>query len=355
MNICRHFVRVVLVLLCVNAVVNAQTLIGGKLQLFDPVSGNKTVVQPGLSSGTDTLMLPATSGKLLAGDTSRVSAAWLVGRNDLTAPANNTVGSTSAHDVILIAGGTASANQRLILSASSNTISTSDGGGFRFAEPVADGGNFTAFIPAAQPENIVYTLPKSAPALNQFLKATEVAGSNVTLGWAVVSGSGSHYVGEHHAGGIVFWVDSLGNHGLIVSMIDLDANEAWSNVDSVACGNTTSDDGKVNTANIIAQTDHTSSAAKLCDDYFNVDYGTGRFNDWYLPSRDEFELLKNSNVEVENALSVYGAPATLFDVNVYWTSTETDNKNSIAYSFDTYSFVSVRKNTTHYVRAIRSF
>lgn len=50
----------------------------------------------------------------------------------------------------------------------------------------------------------------------------------------VTGGSSSHYVGEYYGGGVVFWVDHSGQHGLIVNMVNLgETPQEWSNVSSI--------------------------------------------------------------------------------------------------------------------------
>lgn len=60
------------------------------------------------------------------------------------------------------------------------------------------------------------------------------AGTNVT-----VAGTGTlaspylinaraHYIGELFGGGVVFWIDSTGQHGLIVSLYNASQSSAWS-------------------------------------------------------------------------------------------------------------------------------
>jgi len=122
--------------------------------------------------------------------------------------------------------------------------------------------------------------------------------------------SSKHYVGELYGGGVVYWVDYTGQHGLIVSMVYLSIGQAWSDVSSTLIGASAQSDwdGPGNSNAIIGQNGHTSSAAKLCLDYTNADYGTGTYSDWYLPSRGELNHLWNNIYDVQKALN--GASAT---------------------------------------------
>ncbi|TAF77054.1 MAG: hypothetical protein EAZ53_03115 [Bacteroidetes bacterium] len=119
-----------------------------------------------------------------------------------------------------------------------------------------------------------------------------------------------HYPGELFGGGIVFYVykDATSEHGLIVSTEDLCTTCGWSNVTTAQIGAAAQStwDGASNTAAIIAQAGHTSSAAKLC-----VDYRGGGFADWYLPAIDELKLFWSNIYHVNKALNTDGNPATV--------------------------------------------
>lgn len=139
--------------------------------------------------------------------------------------------------------------------------------------------------------------------------------------------SGTHYIGELYEGGIIFFIDHTGEHGLIASLEDLDGGSgvAWSNI-VVLVGDGAQDayDGASNTAAIIAQSGHTNSAAKLCDDYENDGY-----SDWYLPTTSEILLLRQNQLNIHNILEndgnpdTYGLLATLTPpYSFYWTSYE---------------------------------
>ena len=169
-------------------------------------------------------------------------------------------------------------------------------------------------------------------------------------------GSGSRYVGELYGGGVVFWVDHTGQHGLIVSMVDLSTSQAWSNVTSTLIGTTNDWDGANNTTAIIEQSGHTSSAAQLCANYTNADYGTGTYSDWYLPSVAELNHIWNNFYEVQKALTNDGNPATTtLGRNSYWSSSEfIANRAWSFYFFNGYAINGGKFNAL-YVRAVRAF
>lgn len=176
--------------------------------------------------------------------------------------------------------------------------------------------------------------------------------------WEAIGGgsNGSHYVGELYGGGVVFWVDHTGEHGLIVSMVDLSTSQAWSNVTSTLIGTTNDWDGESNTGAIIGQSGHTNSAAKLCDDYTNADYGTGTYSDWYLPSVAELNHVWNNFYEVQKALTNDGNSATTPLVrHIYWSSSEYNDNSAWFFNFYFGSVSPDTKHNTYSVRAVRAF
>ena len=123
-------------------------------------------------------------------------------------------------------------------------------------------------------------------------------------------GSSGHYVGEFFGGGVVCWVDHTGQHGRIVSMVDLTTTgHIWCN-GTPTLGITNYWDGAANTTAIINQSGHTTSAAKLCADYTNADYGTGIYSDWYLPAIAELKYVLDNIFEIQKPLFLDGNPAT---------------------------------------------
>src|SRR3990167_9045505 len=102
----------------------------------------------------------------------------------------------------------------------------------------------------------------------------------------------AHYIGEYYQGGIIFWIDEADEHGLIVADEDQSTNAQWLN-GSYLLTNTIRDGifaGKYNTSRIIeaqgaANLEYAAVAAKT--------YSGGGYNDWYLPSRYELNLMFN--------------------------------------------------------------
>ena len=176
-------------------------------------------------------------------------------------------------------------------------------------------------------------------------------GGMLTADLSSLGGGGSgFYVGQQYQGGVIFYVDSSGQHGLIVGPTDIGTGvlfEAAPNQLTVFASDFT--DGAANTNTLVngAGAPHGFTAAALCDAY-----STAGFSDWYLPAAYELELLLRANL----ALAYSSVDMTLGAF--YWSSTE----DPAAAGFNAYR---VRNNTTYIettsqgnsanVRPIRAF
>jgi len=184
-------------------------------------------------------------------------------------------------------------------------------------------------------------------------------GTTVTPNWVTISSSG-HYIGELYGGGVVFWVDKSGKHGLVCSLIDLSTGTRWSNITTVAVGVSAQNEwnGYDNSNSIVLQSGHISSSAQRCLDYVNDDYNTGVYDDWFLPSRAEINYLWQNLFEINKVLELDGDAATTPPLSneFYWTSTEANANSAWAYSFFRgFSQISSKNIPTFSVRAIRAF
>ena len=133
------------------------------------------------------------------------------------------------------------------------------------------------------------------------------------------------YIGELYGGGIIvamwYYPKTIFNY-LIMSLEDISGPVTWSNITNVVSNAQSDFDGISNTTNIISQSDHISSAAKLCDDYTG-----GGFTDWYLPSVFEMNQAYNAGSIVDTVLG-----SDLL-TGSYWTSTEVSSSTVYKYTF----------------------
>ena len=145
------------------------------------------------------------------------------------------------------------------------------------------------------------------------------------------------------AGGKVFYVtDATGLHGLEAAPADQSA-AAWgcygasiTGADGTAVGT-----GAANTADIVAGCAEANTAAKIADAY-----ALNGYTDWYLPSRDELNLLYQQNTVVGGFANSY-----------YWSSSEDNSNNAWPQNFSNGSqyYNGFYKYSTLPVRAVRAF
>lgn len=155
------------------------------------------------------------------------------------------------------------------------------------------------------------------------------------------------YIGRELFGGIVFYVDETGEHGLVCSKENLeysyystfDWGESNQNYNAFGDGIGA---GIQNTQNIVDSYAGTDMiAAQLCYDlYLNA------YSDWYLPSLTELNYI------YEN-LKKNGLGSGLY--NYIWSSTEDGLNYAKAVDFDDGTVDNVSKTNSCKVRAVREF
>jgi uncharacterized protein (TIGR02145 family) len=148
-------------------------------------------------------------------------------------------------------------------------------------------------------------------------------------------------IGSNYAGGIVFYIDSTGQHGLVCAP----SSQGWfewgcvmSNIGgtSLALGS-----GQVNTNLILSRCPTRPIAASVCDDLVLNGY-----SDWYLPSGEELQLMY-SNLFVQNTGGLTNS--------WYWSSSEYPGYYAWYMPFDIGNLQWRGKDTVQTVRAVRSF
>jgi hypothetical protein len=109
-----------------------------------------------------------------------------------------------------------------------------------------------------------------------------------------VAQSSSFYIGQSYGGGIIFWIDGTGQHGLIAAASD-QGYIWWGDRYYLPIGTTGTavGTGAANTRKIIAvQGTAYNYAALAC-----AKYRGGGYADWFLPSKDElYQLYLRKNV-----------------------------------------------------------
>lgn len=179
-----------------------------------------------------------------------------------------------------------------------------------------------------------------------YLRAYATNETGTAYGESVVfyTTNSDFYIGMEYQGGIIFYLDFSGEHGLICT--DTDQGKVfWSN-ESRLTGAVEVDlgTGQANTDKIVEVMKPLgiNSAAQLCDDLEYKGY-----SDWFLPSKNELSAMYDNLVPLELGNFGWGT---------YWSSSESSLENAWCQNFRLGEHHDWNKNTnTYYVRAVRGF
>ncbi|SFN61657.1 hypothetical protein SAMN04487989_10244 [Bizionia echini] len=183
------------------------------------------------------------------------------------------------------------------------------------------------------------------------------------------NGVKKYAIGDYAHGGIVFYVDPSGEHGLVVSLQNVsNAMKWWPEGTNIRTGVQFSGifDGASNTQmiyTILGYLNDDNYAAKAC-----LGYSTGydglpvsgsnapAYGDWYLPTTNELSLLFASETLINSELSSHGGQ--VLGSGFYWSSVETYVPYAYAaFVWDNYAkrIEFQNKLDERIVRAIRRF
>lgn len=168
-------------------------------------------------------------------------------------------------------------------------------------------------------------------------------------------------VGDYYQGGVVYYIFQSGDpgyvsgetHGLICAVEDLNNSQtiSWHGGTYATTGATATaiGSGQTNTATIVSLKGSGTYAAKVCDDY-----SVGVYDDWFLPSFDELNLMIQNQSVVEATSLLNGG--TVFDQYTYFSSTEDSFYKVQIYSFNHFGLLISWKNASVYnIRPVRYF
>lgn len=167
--------------------------------------------------------------------------------------------------------------------------------------------------------------------------------------WSILYSNAAYFVGQSFGGGIIFYVDGTGQHGLISSVSDQSTTDIWSNGSLFETGAsaTAVGTGQTNTTTIITQQGAGTYAASTCNNLVLNGY-----SDWFLPSKDELNLMYTN-------LASQGLGNFTVNGIWYWTSSEVGWNGAWGQRFSDGYQQSVWKTQTgppaFYVRAVRAF
>ncbi len=180
------------------------------------------------------------------------------------------------------------------------------------------------------------------------------AGTGIDITNNVVSAK-TYTIGEVAQGGIVFWVDETGQHGLVCAKTDQSAGLRWyagTDGHTRAYGDGPLS-GEMNTAIIIASQvaigdDGGDYAARICAEWKTTEGGK-TYGNWYLPSEEELDLMYQHKATID------AVATTSLATSSYWSSTEASDTTATSQDFSSGTPANSAKSSTYYVRAVRAF
>ena len=186
------------------------------------------------------------------------------------------------------------------------------------------------------------TLTGLTPSNTYYVRAYATNSVGTAYGNEVTFTTSPLAIGSSYAGGIIFYLDSTGQHGLVCAPSDQGAG-IWgcAGTDipntSIIVGT-----GATNTAYIMAGCAQRPIAASVC-----ADLVLNGYSDWFLPSIGELSLMYSQ-------LHLQGLGG--FGSDWFWSSSQTDASRAWTMAFSN-GYVSsfVYKVYNHQVRAVRAF
>ena len=157
-------------------------------------------------------------------------------------------------------------------------------------------------------------------------------------------------IGDFHEGGVIFYLDDTGDHGFVCAVSDQSFETQWGCPPLLVDGAMGLElgTGAQNTLDIVDRCDDSGIAAQLCDNLILND-----FSDWFLPSRDELNVLYvNRELVNETAIENDG---TVLEGTEYWSSSLQTGNTVFIQNFIAGNQFGDFENSLYNVRAIRAF
>ncbi|MDD4395871.1 MAG: hypothetical protein PHQ33_08300 [Bacteroidales bacterium] len=165
------------------------------------------------------------------------------------------------------------------------------------------------------------------------------------------------------AQGVVFFVDSTGEHGWAVALTESSTTYRWENQTSYtdchdisSLPNLTTRDEALSDYNGYSNTQKIRAAggSSLYPAVYAVDFAAG----WFLPAAGQLRILYAMRNEVQNTLTILtnaGVTTGVFNGYYYWSSSEYSQGNAWYVGCHGYNGSNGYKSTDLYVRSVRAF
>jgi hypothetical protein len=158
-------------------------------------------------------------------------------------------------------------------------------------------------------------------------------------------------LGSVYQGGVVIWIDSTGQHGLVSDYQDLEKVEWGCSGTNVNANGTAIGSGLQNTINILDGCSIDGIAADLCNNSTAQGY-----TDWFLPSIDELSQIYLNKSAIN---SVMGGNTFATYYEYYWSSSEINTTTAMYLLMTTgmqFTSPGIDKSSNQLnVRAVRAF
>ncbi len=155
----------------------------------------------------------------------------------------------------------------------------------------------------------------------------------------------NHYIGEHFGGGIIFYINKGGQHGIIAAEDDLEEPAVWAYTDTITNAIAANPGtGAMNTQRIFQVQGDPVDAP---EDYAALEireYAVNGFSDWFLPSKDEL-----------NEMFLHKDVIGRFKPYAYWSSTEVNISKAWFQNFGNGLQVKSSKIYSYGLRPVRYF
>ena len=153
--------------------------------------------------------------------------------------------------------------------------------------------------------------------------------SVICLGFISGTPAPKYKIGDFAQGGIVFWVDKTGEHGLVCAKSDIPYKVSWIYAEDVCNNLSITQDGV-------------------------------KYDDWYLPSIKELSQVYDNYVLIDKIASENGGDLfkkrPYFQITSYWSSTEYKNSDyAYRVRFANGRALQLNKYYGYLIRAIRAF
>ncbi len=172
---------------------------------------------------------------------------------------------------------------------------------------------------------------------------TPLSGSSISI---FVSAQAPLAIGDYYEGGVIFYLDNSGEHGLVCAVSNQVDNTPWGCVGTLITGadGTAIGTGAQNTLDIIAGCLESLIAAEWCSSL-----ALNGYSDWFLPSQGELNEMFANKTAIDTTATSFGG--AVLDTNFYWSSTEITANSAWGYNV----FGDDGKSNNYAVRAVRAF